>query len=201
MKPNATARWLKPNATAPMPILSTHRVERALCVQAFKAAEPGDLALAVGDLVLVSEQAEDGWWRGSVGSRKGIFPGNHVELRPELDLEEVSRPPPAALRFAYDGAAYHEHASLHGLAAAYEGVFRLVPNRPVNGRPAYRHVERPDKWIAFNGSGWMAQAESALGTERGVLLLRDGSCSTPDLSDASWKVTLQRSITSPVPRR
>ena len=43
--------------------------------------------------------------------------------------------PPAGLRFAYDGAAYHEGAVLTGLAAAYEGLFRLS-TREVNGKPA-----------------------------------------------------------------
>ena len=101
----------------------------------------------------------------------------------------VARPPPAALRFAYAGAAAHESAVLHGLAAAYEGLFRLEPDFPVHGRAAYRHVLKPDKWIAFNGTGWMAQHESALGSRNGVLLLCDASCATPDQSTAVWKVT------------
>ena len=102
---------------------------------------------------------------------------------------DVHRPPPAALRFAYAGAAAHESAVLHGLAAAYEGLFRLEPDFPVHGRAAYRHAQKPDKWIAFNGSGWMAQHEGALGSQTGVLLLCDASCATPDLSAAIWKVT------------
>ena len=109
-----------------------------------------------------------------------------VAVRPPQALH---RPPPAALRFAYAGAAAHESAVLHGLAAAYEGLFRLEPEYPVHGRAAYRHVQKPDKWIAFNGSSWMAQHEGALGSATGVLLLRDASCATPDLSAAIWKVT------------
>ena len=93
--------------------------------------------------------------------------------------------PPAGLRFAYDGAAVHESAVLHGLAAPYEGLFRLS-TREVHGRPAYRHALRGDRWIAFNGSGWMAQNESALGTKAGVLLLKDKRCFTPDQSPLCW---------------
>ena len=93
--------------------------------------------------------------------------------------------PPAGLRFAYDGAAYHEGAVLTGLAAAYEGLFRLS-TREVNGKPAYRHALRSDRWIAFNGSGWMAQNESALGSKVGVLLLKDRRCATPDASPLCW---------------
>ena len=70
--------------------------------------------------------------------------------------------PPAAVRFAYDGAGRTECAVLHGLAAAYEGLFRLEKGRLVNGRPCYRHIERRDKWIAFSGSAWMAQGAFSL---------------------------------------
>jgi hypothetical protein len=56
----------------------------------------------------------------------------------------------------------------------------------VNGKPAFRHALRSDRWIAFNGSGWMAQNESALGTKVGVLLLKDKRCATPDASPDCW---------------
>eukprot|EP00900_Chrysochromulina_parva_P026457 jgi/Chrpa1/8445/Chrysochromulina_OHIO_Genome00017452-RA len=161
---------------------------KARCMQSFHAEQKGEISLAVGDLVLVTDQGSDGWWEGSCGKRKGIFPGAFVQLMPEWELEEV-RPPPAALRFAYDGAEFHEHAQLHGLAASYEGLFRLVPDRLVNDRPVWQHHLRPKHMIAFNGSGWMAQLESQLGTAMGVMLLRDGGCASPDLSDKSWKVT------------
>ncbi|KAL1526488.1 hypothetical protein AB1Y20_015198 [Prymnesium parvum] len=104
----------------------------------------------------------------------------------------ASRPspaPPAAMRFAYDGADATEGAVLHGLAAAYEGLFRLERGRLVHGRPCYRHVERRDKFIAFNGSCWMAQGEACVGSSRGVMMLRDASCATPDLSGATWRLT------------
>lgn len=161
---------------------------KARCMQSFHAEQKGEISLAVGDLVLVTDQGSDGWWEGSCGKRKGIFPGAFVQLMPEWELEEV-RPPPAALRFAYDGAEFHEHAQLHGLAASYEGLFRLVPDRLVNDRPVWQHHLCPKHMIAFNGSGWMAQLESQLGTAMGVMLLRDGGCASPDLSDKSWKVT------------
>ena len=72
------------------------------------------------------------------------------------------------------------------------GLF-AVPGRDVHGKPAYRHVARGDKWVAFNGtSGWMAQLESIFGTTKGVLLLKDTKCIRPDQSTAcdntpGWK--------------
>ena len=94
---------------------------------------------------------------------------------------------PHAVRFAYEGAAEHEYATLHGLAAAYEGYF-LLTARPINGHPTFQHHEREDKWIAFNGKAWMGQNESMLGTATGVLQLRD-ACDHPDLSRETWLVT------------
>ena len=162
-------------------------------VQSFVASEAGDLALAVGDLVTVLDKAADGWWTGWVDGRQGLFPGNFIEIvdpqKLASPIEEVLRPPPAAIRFAYNGANTTEGAVLHGLAAAYEGLFRLQSGRLMHGKPTYRHVSRPDKWVAFNGRGWMGQAEGMLGGTSGVLLLSDTKCQTPDLSDASWKVT------------
>ena len=160
---------------------------RARVVQSFAAEQADDLALAVGDIVVVSDRAADGWWTGSIDGRKGLFPGNHVEL---VEIEDIATPscgPPTALRFAYDGAATHEAAVLHGLAAAYEGLFRRS-ERDVNGKPAYRHVVRGDKWIAFTPSGWMAQQEGSLGQPKGVLLLKDKRCVSPDQSSATWHV-------------
>ena len=82
-------------------------IRHARAVQAFRAEEANEISLAVGDLVRVTNVADDGWWEGHVGQRSGLFPGNHVEWAPDLDLEEVARPPPAAMRFAYDDAAFH----------------------------------------------------------------------------------------------
>ena len=153
---------------------------RARVVQSFVAEQADDLPLAVGDIVAVTDRAADGWWTGSIDGQSGLFPGNHVEL---IEIEDIATPscgPPAALRFAYEGASSHEAAVLHGLAAAYEGLFRRAAGRDVNGKPAYRHVVRGDKWIAYTPSGWMAQQEGSLGLPKGVLLLKDKRCVTPD---------------------
>ena len=123
-------------------------IARARCIQAFLAQEPGDLALRHGDFIDVTERAADGWWSGSInGGPPGLFPGNHVELVDESTVEEIATPscgPPAALRFAYAGAASHEGAVLHGLAAAYEGLFRRVLGRDVSTMHACQWANRCD---------------------------------------------------------
>ena len=50
---------------------------------------------------------------------------------------------------------------------------RLEEARLVNNRPAYRHVERPTQYIAYNGtSAWNAQSEPSLGQSRGWMQLQ-----------------------------
>jgi hypothetical protein len=65
--------------------LSKQRARRAempkgRCIQPFHAEQGGEMSLAVGDIVLVTDQGSDGWWEGTCGKRKGLFPGNFVKL-------------------------------------------------------------------------------------------------------------------------
>ena len=48
-----------------------------------------ELELADGDEVLVLEVVEEGWWKGRVGHKEGVFPSNFVE---EI-TEDASEPP------------------------------------------------------------------------------------------------------------
>ena len=164
-----------------------------VAIHPFEATAPVHLELLAGETVFNVQTHDDGWWHGSKeDGSTGFFPASYSTV-----VEEVSTPSvlpgshltgvPPALRFAFEGAEAHEHATMHGLAAAYEGLFRL-DERQVNSRPAWRHTIKPDRWIAYNGSGWMGQGETLLGTDRGVLLLRD-TCETPNLSVSTWRVT------------
>jgi len=64
------------------------------------------------------------------------------------------------------------------------GVYKLE-NRDVNGKPAWRHADRSDYWLAFDGVGWAAQPEERLGDRFGWLQLRDTR--PPHLSRAMWQ--------------
>jgi len=44
--------------------------------------------------VIILDVVEDGWWKGRVGNREGVFPSNFVEEIPEVN--EPTPPPPAA---------------------------------------------------------------------------------------------------------
>ena len=39
----------------------------------------------------VLEEEEEGWWKGRIGSKEGVFPSNFVE---EISEEVVKAPPP-----------------------------------------------------------------------------------------------------------
>ena len=66
----------------------------------------------------------------------------------------------------------------------YLGIYKLE-SREVNGKPCWRHAERSDLWLAFDGVGWAAQPEDRLGDRFGWLQLRDPGA--PHLSKCMWQ--------------
>jgi len=44
----------------------------------FKAENPDELDFEKGDIIIVLEKSEDGWWRGQIGERIGVFPVNYT---------------------------------------------------------------------------------------------------------------------------
>lgn len=53
-----------------------------------------ELELADGDEVIVLEVVEEGWWKGRIGQKEGVFPSNFVE---EITEEATtSEPPPSS---------------------------------------------------------------------------------------------------------
>mmetsp|Transcript_42531 Transcript_42531/g.70723 ORF Transcript_42531/g.70723 Transcript_42531/m.70723 type:complete len:995 (+) Transcript_42531:123-3107(+) len=95
-------------------------------------------------------------------------------------VDSTELPPPKAIILGGEPVT--------GTAANYLGLFRLEEGKLINGRPCYRHVERPTQFIAYNGtSAWNAQSEQSLGQSRGWMQLLDTSCHTPDVSLLSWE--------------
>eukprot|EP01088_Endostelium_zonatum_P002172 TRINITY_DN1263_c0_g1_i1.p1 TRINITY_DN1263_c0_g1~~TRINITY_DN1263_c0_g1_i1.p1 ORF type:complete len:280 (+),score=84.70 TRINITY_DN1263_c0_g1_i1:73-912(+) len=45
----------------------------------FDPQHDDELMLREGDIITVSEKRDDGWWRGRIGGREGLFPANYVE--------------------------------------------------------------------------------------------------------------------------
>lgn len=54
-----------------------------------------ELALNEGDVVSILDKFDDGWWKGEVGGRQGVFPQNYVEMIPTPPTSAPpSSPPP-----------------------------------------------------------------------------------------------------------
>lgn len=69
----------------------------------FEAVEPTDLALSVGDTIVVLEK-NDEWWKGRCKGKEGIFPANYVEpvsapssAQAQTITPQVQAPPPAVI--------------------------------------------------------------------------------------------------------
>ena len=48
-----------------------------------------ELELAVGDEVIILGVVEDGWWKGRIGNKEGVFPSNFVK-----EIHEMNEPTP-----------------------------------------------------------------------------------------------------------
>ncbi|KAI8325904.1 hypothetical protein GQ54DRAFT_159355 [Martensiomyces pterosporus] len=77
----------------PMPMRTPQRVLRKTLYK-FAADEVGELPLAVGDIVEVTERVDDGWWNGALvyspstgrSGDTGLFPSNYTEECEEADV-------------------------------------------------------------------------------------------------------------------
>ena len=46
---------------------------------AYDPQRDDELAMQPGDIISVHQKNEDGWWEGSIGERRGVFPANYCE--------------------------------------------------------------------------------------------------------------------------
>ena len=68
------------------------KIRRAKVAFSYAADNIDELSLEPGQIVEVLAEEEEGWWRGKMGGKEGVFPSNFVEI-----IEEVAEPPkPAA---------------------------------------------------------------------------------------------------------
>eukprot|EP01136_Pigoraptor_vietnamica_P042265 Opistho-1_new@16219 len=69
--------------------------KRARVVHSFAAEQPDEIDLEPGTIVDVEREVAEGWWEGSVGGKKGLFPSNFVVVE-EDDAASAAAAPPAA---------------------------------------------------------------------------------------------------------
>ncbi|GAA5987018.1 hypothetical protein JCM11641_004420 [Rhodosporidiobolus odoratus] len=65
---------------------------RAKAVWDYHATQPDDLPFSAGDVIVIEEEVNGDWWKGSLNGRSGLFPSNHVE--------RLSSPPPSSAQTA-----------------------------------------------------------------------------------------------------
>lgn len=59
----------------------------------YEAQDEDELTLHVGDVIDFMCEVEDGWWRGKLNGKTGLFPSNFVELVDEKDVPQAKDRP------------------------------------------------------------------------------------------------------------
>lgn len=72
------------------PFLAKKLIERAKVTFDYQPENPDELKLTVGDILIVTNKEEEGWWEGDLNGKIGMFPTNFVELLP--NAEELPTP-------------------------------------------------------------------------------------------------------------
>lgn len=71
-----------------IPVVVNDKKSMARVTFDYDAENSDELTLKEGDMVEVLDQEEEGWWKGELYGKVGLFPSNFVEL--------VKGPPPGA---------------------------------------------------------------------------------------------------------
>ncbi|XP_058129592.1 CD2-associated protein-like [Anopheles ziemanni] len=64
---------------------------RCKVIYSYQENKADELTLAVGDVVEFFEEVEEGWWRGRLNGRVGVFPSNFVEMIESVSPKSSSR--------------------------------------------------------------------------------------------------------------
>ncbi|XP_071115073.1 SH3 domain-containing kinase-binding protein 1-like isoform X6 [Haliotis cracherodii] len=74
------------------------KVNRAVVRFSYTAEQPDELSLKEGETISVldTKLEDEGWWKGEVNGKVGVFPDNFVELIPE-EAPKPKKPPPPSI--------------------------------------------------------------------------------------------------------
>ncbi|XP_049532109.1 SH3 domain-containing kinase-binding protein 1-like [Anopheles darlingi] len=64
---------------------------RCRVIFSYRENKPDELTLAEGDVIEFFEAVEEGWWRGKLNGRVGVFPSNFVEMIESVSPKSSSR--------------------------------------------------------------------------------------------------------------
>jgi len=83
--PQASAPPIMPQLPAgPKPAMEMVSVEKAKVTFDYKAEQDDELNLSTGEVItILDKNVFEGWWRGELDGKEGIFPNNFVQLLPK----------------------------------------------------------------------------------------------------------------------
>lgn len=104
MFPDNFVRVLEPDDKNPVVLRDKTAAQNRRCkvIYSYRENKADELTLAVGDVVEIFEEVEEGWWRGKLNGKVGVFPSNFVELIESTSPTSANRksstgPKPTAL--------------------------------------------------------------------------------------------------------
>ncbi|KXJ79398.1 hypothetical protein RP20_CCG001092, partial [Aedes albopictus] len=82
MFPDNFVRVLEPDDKNPVVLRDKTAAQNRRCkvIYSYQENKPDELTLAVGDIVEIFEEVEEGWWKGKLKGKIGVFPSNFVEV-------------------------------------------------------------------------------------------------------------------------
>ena len=63
-------------------LLAKTLIEQAKVTFDYEPENPDELKLTVGDILIIINKEEEGWWEGDLNGKTGMFPSNFVEMLP-----------------------------------------------------------------------------------------------------------------------
>ncbi|XP_067674617.1 SH3 domain-containing kinase-binding protein 1-like isoform X6 [Haliotis asinina] len=98
------------------------KVSRAVVRFSYTAEQPDELSLKEGETISVldTKLEDEGWWKGEVNGKVGVFPDNFVELLPE-EAPKPKKPPPPSISTIPKAPP--------GGSAAKPGLYPKLPDR------------------------------------------------------------------------
>jgi myosin-1 len=64
---------------APPPPPPAKKLPTCRALYDYEAREADEMSIRTGEVITVIKKGDDGWWHGSLGGLKGMFPSNYVE--------------------------------------------------------------------------------------------------------------------------
>lgn len=94
MFPDNFVHIIDPDEKSPVVLRDKSATAHRRCkvIYSYTQQNEDELSLAVGNIIEVLGEVEEGWWRGKLGEKVGVFPSNFVEALPASPVLANKRP-------------------------------------------------------------------------------------------------------------